>query len=74
MRKELESKLKEQLQDDVICVEKSDERTIFIDVKREAIRKASQTVTEMDGRYLCSVGYDNISRDGNLGMVHTRCV
>lgn len=71
MRKELEAIMKTQLKDDVVCVEKSDERTIFVDVKREAIRKATSVITEMGGRYLCSVGYDNIERDGTLGMVHT---
>lgn len=74
MRKELEGKLLAQLQDAVICVEKSDERTIFVDVKRESIRQASQIVSGLGGRYLCSVGYDNIARDGTLGMVHTFAV
>ena len=74
MRKELEAKLQAELQDAVVCVKKTDERTIFVDVKRESIRKASQIVTEMNGRYLCSVGYDNIARDGSLGMVHTYAV
>jgi len=70
MRKELEAKLKAQLQDDVVCVEKSDERTIFVDVKRESVREASKIVTKSGARYLNSIGYDNISRDGTLGMIH----
>ncbi len=74
MRKELEARLKAQLQDDVICVEKSDERTIMVDVKRESVREASQIVTDIEGRYLCSIGYDNIDRDGSIGLVHTYSV
>ncbi|WP_295583773.1 NADH-quinone oxidoreductase subunit C [uncultured Lamprocystis sp.] len=71
MRKELEAQLAAQLRDEVVCVEKTDQRTIFIDVKREAIRRAARIVTEAGGRYMCGVGYDNIARDGTLGMVHT---
>ena len=71
MRKELEAQLAAQLHDEVVCVEKTDQRTIFIDVKREAIRRAVRIVTEAGGRYMCGVGYDNIARDGTLGMVHT---
>lgn len=71
MRKELEAKFKAQIPNDVVCVEKTDERTIYIDVKRESIRAASKIVTEMGGRYMCSIGYDNIARDGSIGLVHT---
>lgn len=71
MRKELEAQFNAHLREEVVCVEKTDERTIFVDVKREAIRRASQIVSSLGGRYMCSVGYDNIARDGTLGMVHT---
>jgi Ni,Fe-hydrogenase III large subunit/Ni,Fe-hydrogenase III component G len=71
MRKELETQLIAQLHDAVVCIEKTDQRTIFVDVKRDAIRKATQILTEAGGRYMCGVGYDNIARDGTLGMVHT---
>jgi Ni,Fe-hydrogenase III large subunit/Ni,Fe-hydrogenase III component G len=74
MRKELEAQFNAQLREEVVCVEKTDERTIFVDVKREAIRQASQIVSKLGGRYMCSVGYDNIARDGTLGMVHTYAV
>ncbi|MBV5274883.1 MAG: NADH-quinone oxidoreductase subunit C, partial [Lamprocystis purpurea] len=71
MRKELEAQFAVQLHDAVVCVEKTDQRTNFIDVKREAIRRAARIVTDAGGRYMCGVGYDNIARDGTLGMVHT---
>ena len=71
MRKALEAELNAHLRDAVVCVEKTDARTIFIDVKRDSIRQAAKLVTEAGGRYMCSVGYDNIARDGTLGMVHT---
>ncbi len=71
MRKALEAELNAHLRDAVVCVEKTDARTIFIDVKRDSIRQAARLVTDAGGRYMCSVGYDNISRDGTIGMVHT---
>lgn len=71
MRKELEATLKTQLLDDIVCVEKTDERTISVELKRESIQKAAQILMAAGGRYLCSVGYDNIARDGTLGLVHT---
>lgn len=71
IRKELEAKLIARLRDDVVCVEKTDERTIYIDVKRAGFREASQIITASGARYLCSIGYDNIERDGTLAMVHT---
>ncbi|MBK5914988.1 NADH-quinone oxidoreductase subunit C [Rhodocyclus purpureus] len=74
MRKELEAALTAQLGDAVICVEKTDRRTVFVDVRREAIRAASRIIVAQGGRYMCSVGYDEIARDGSLGLVHTYSV
>lgn len=71
MRKELEAKLKAELQDDIVCVEKTDERTISVEMKRESVRKAANIVKNAGGRYLCSTGYDNIARDQSLGLVHS---
>ncbi|MGE5384889.1 MAG: NADH-quinone oxidoreductase subunit C [Betaproteobacteria bacterium] len=70
MRKELEAKLKADLQDGIVCVEKTDERTISVEMKRESVKKAANIVKEAGGRYLCSIGYDNIERDQTLGLVH----
>lgn len=70
MRKELEAKLIARLRDDVVCVEKTDERTIFVDVKRAGVREAAEIIRAAGGRYLNGIGYDNIARDGTLGMIH----
>jgi Ni,Fe-hydrogenase III large subunit/Ni,Fe-hydrogenase III component G len=71
MRKELEARLKPHLPNDILCIEKTDERTISIELKRESIQKAARIITEAGGRYLCGIGYDNIERDGTLALVHT---
>ncbi len=71
IRKELEAQLIVRLRDEVVCVEKTDERTIYIDVKRTVFREACQIISAAGARYLCSVGYDNISHDNTLVMVHT---
>ncbi len=41
-----------------------------IDAGRRGMQAAVRAVTEAGGRYLMSVGYDNIARDGSLGLVH----
>ncbi len=51
--------------------EQSTNTRLFIDVEKENIRDASNKIIEMGGRYLVGIGYDNIQRDGTLGMIHT---
>ncbi|RPJ61910.1 MAG: Fe-S-binding domain-containing protein, partial [Acidobacteria bacterium] len=42
-----------------------------IEVTRQALKAGVSAVVEAGGRYLVGVGYDNIARDGTLGLVHT---
>ncbi len=44
---------------------------LFVDIKSERVRDISNEIVGMGGRYLVSVGYDNIARDKTLGMIHT---
>ncbi len=44
---------------------------LFIDVERAAVRPAAQTLAGLGGRYMMGVGYDEITRNGTLGLVHT---
>lgn len=70
MKIQLEEKLKSQFQDSILKTESPIPNALFIDVKREAIKGIANAVKAEGGRYLVSVGYDNIARDKTLGLVH----
>ncbi len=63
--------LKDGLSDAILNVDYPQENRILIDVKKESIREASKKVMEIGGRYQVSTGYDNIERDGTLGLIHS---
>ncbi len=44
---------------------------LFIDIKTDKVRDVSNEIVALGGRYLVSIGYDKIARDGNIGLVHT---
>ena len=44
---------------------------LFADIDRARVRDISNEIIAMGGRYLVSVGYDKIGRDGTLGLIHT---
>lgn len=72
MKRDIEKKLREsKCESDLVCIESIDERTLSIDIKRESLLLASQLIKEMGGRYLCGIGFDSITRDNTLGMVHS---
>src|SRR4030042_2989960 len=43
---------------------------LFVDVDKRRVRDVSNEIIKMGGRYLVSVGYDNIARDKTLGLIH----
>ncbi|PKL35902.1 MAG: Fe-S-binding domain-containing protein [Spirochaetae bacterium HGW-Spirochaetae-1] len=43
---------------------------LYIDVKKEGFKNVAYELWRDGARYLVGVGYDNISRDGSLGMIH----
>lgn len=43
---------------------------LFVDIDRARVKDISNEIIGMGGRYLVSVGYDNIGRDGTLGLIH----
>lgn len=63
--------LKEKFKSAVKGFETPLETRLFVDVDKKHIRAVCNTVIEMGGRYLVSIGYDNIARDNTLGLVHT---
>ncbi|HMA52994.1 MAG TPA: NADH-quinone oxidoreductase subunit C [Acidobacteriota bacterium] len=44
---------------------------LFVDVDRRALRGAAKTLIELGGRYMVGIGYDEIARNGTLGLIHT---
>ena len=44
---------------------------LFVDIESGRVSEISNEIISLGGRYLVGVGYDNIARDGNIGMVHT---
>jgi len=44
---------------------------LFVDIDRRALRAASQALRDLGGRYMVGIGYDEIARNGTLGLIHT---
>ncbi len=68
---EIKNGLKKKFKDAVVAVEEQSPTRLFVDIKSAKVREISNGIIAMGARYLVSVGYDNISRDGTLGMIHT---
>ncbi len=43
---------------------------LFVDIDKSKVREIPNEIIKMGGRYLVSVGYDNIERDKTLGLIH----
>jgi Ni,Fe-hydrogenase III large subunit/Ni,Fe-hydrogenase III component G len=63
--------LRNKFKDAIVNTSEAYGTRLFVDIKKEKVRDISNEVIRSGGRYLVSVGYDNISRDGNIGLVHT---
>jgi len=46
-------------------------RQLFVDIDKSIVRDICRDIVAQGGRYMVSVGYDSISRDGTLGLIHT---
>ncbi|RPI92050.1 MAG: hypothetical protein EHM32_09695 [Spirochaetales bacterium] len=68
---EIKNGLKKKFKDAVVAVEEQNPTRLFVDIKSAKVRQISNEIIAMGGRYLVSIGYDNISRDKTLGMIHT---
>ncbi len=44
---------------------------LFVDVDRRALRGAAKALVGLGARYLVGIGYDEIARNGTLGLIHT---
>ncbi len=43
---------------------------LFVDIDRGSLRAASKALMELGARYQVGIGYDEIARNGTLGLVH----
>jgi Ni,Fe-hydrogenase III large subunit/Ni,Fe-hydrogenase III component G len=68
---EVKKQLKDKYQNSIKNFEQPYNTRLFVDVDKSRIRDVSNEVIKMGGRYLVSVGYDNIARDKTLGLIHT---
>ena len=67
----IRTRLKETYGDRIENFEQPRGTRLFVDVARAGIRDVANEVVKMGGRYLVSVGADNIARDGTLRLIHT---
>ncbi len=68
---DVKNRLKKEYGDAVVKFEQPLPTRLFVDIKREKVREISREIIKIGGRYLVSVGYDAIAREGNLGLIHT---
>ncbi len=67
----LTDQLKKKFGNAVTGVENPSATQLFIDFKKEKVREICNEVLAQGGRYLVSVGTDNLAKDGTLGLIHT---
>ena len=66
----IRTRLRETYQNHIEKIEQPSGTRLFVDVARSKIRDVSNEVVNMGGRYLVSIGTDNIARDKTLGLIH----
>jgi Ni,Fe-hydrogenase III large subunit/Ni,Fe-hydrogenase III component G len=64
------TRLRETYKNHIEKIEQPSSTRLFADVARSKIRDVSNEVIKMGGRYLMSIGTDNIARDKTLGLIH----
>jgi len=67
----IESELRRRLGADVKGFESPTPARLFVDIDRRAVRGAAKALVDLGARYMVGIGYDEIARNGTLGLVHT---
>ncbi|HOD14432.1 MAG: NADH-quinone oxidoreductase subunit C [Spirochaetes bacterium] len=67
---EVKSQLKNKYQSAIKNTEETYGTRLFVDIDKSKVRDISNEIIKMGGRYLVSVGYDNIAREKSLGLIH----
>ncbi|MCX5896021.1 MAG: NADH-quinone oxidoreductase subunit C [Proteobacteria bacterium] len=68
---EVTQQLSNKFKDGITGIDQPGATQFFADIKKEKVKDVCNEIIKMGGRYLVSIGYDNIERDKTLGMVHT---
>ncbi len=67
----LTDQLKKKYSNAITAVQNPAPSQLFIDIKKEKMREMAGDIISAGGRYLVSVGTDNLAANGTLGMIHT---
>ena len=68
---EVTQQLSNKFKDGITAIDQPGATQFFADIKKEKVKDICNEIIKMGGRYLVSIGYDNIARDQTLGMIHT---
>ncbi len=68
---EVTQQLSNKFKDGITGIDQPGATQFFADIKKEKVKDICNEIIKMGGRYLVSIGYDNIARDQTLGMIHT---
>ncbi|OHD72384.1 MAG: NADH dehydrogenase [Spirochaetes bacterium RBG_16_49_21] len=68
---EVKNKLSNRFKSAIIHFDHPLRSRLFVDIDKARVREISNEIVRMGGRYLVSIGYDNIARDKTLGLIHT---
>jgi len=67
----IETELRGRCGADLKGTESPNPARLFVDVDRRALRPAAKALIGLGGRYMVGIGYDEIARNGTLGLIHT---
>ena len=67
----IETELRGRCGADLKGTESPNPARLFVDVDRRALRAAAKALIGLGGRYMVGIGYDEIARNGTLGLIHT---
>jgi Ni,Fe-hydrogenase III large subunit/Ni,Fe-hydrogenase III component G len=67
----IETELRSRLGIDIKGLAAPSPTRMFVDVDRRALRGAAKALVDLGARYMVGIGYDEIARNGSLGLIHT---
>lgn len=67
----IENKTREQFSDTLTDITSSADNRLHITIDRQSIVAVSNKMITLGGRYLVGTAFDNIERDGTLGIIHS---
>ncbi|MCM2322602.1 MAG: NADH-quinone oxidoreductase subunit C [Oligoflexia bacterium] len=71
MKEQLQERLRHHCTAEGLTLDRADPRQWFVDGPRERVRDFAAAMVTEGARYVVSMGYDEIARNGTLGLVHS---